>query len=158
MVDYEKLAAQAKATRDAATSASRKAEESALDPKVYFQRVASYLNEEMNKANVELLKRGVDAISRNHLPSFDGVIFLSSGIGYMCRVELDAQPRVSRIKAIISGPPNGYELSRKEFFFGQEASPSSSPNAEKAVLRIVGPTPQQVAQEIIAGIVIGTFE
>jgi hypothetical protein len=158
MVDYEKLAAQAKATRDAATFASRKAEESAFDPKGYFTQVTSHLNEEMNKANVELLKRGVDIISRNHLPGFDGVIFLSFTIGYMCRVELDAQPRMSRIKAIISGPPNGYEVSRKEFFFGQEASPSSSPNAEKAVLQIVGPTPQEVAQEIIAGIVIGKFE
>ena len=44
MVDYERLAAQAKATRDAASSASRKAEESAVDPKVYFQKVASYLS------------------------------------------------------------------------------------------------------------------
>jgi hypothetical protein len=158
MVDYEKLAAQAKANRDAAAFASRKAEESALDPKVYFKQVASYLNEEMNKANVELKKRGVDTISRNHLPTFEGVIFLVAGIGYMCRVELDAQPGMSRIRAMISGPPNGYELSRKEFFFGQEAVPSSSPTAEKTVLRIVGPTPQEVAQEIIAGIVIGKFD
>jgi hypothetical protein len=158
MVDYEKLAAQARATRDAASSASRKAEDSAVDPKVYFKQVASYLNEEMNKANVELKKRGVDTISRNHLPSFEGVIFLLSGIGYMCRVELDAQPQKSRIKAILSGPPNGYELSRKEFFFGQEASPPGSPFAEMAPTRFFGPTPQEVAQEIVAGIVIGTFE
>jgi hypothetical protein len=157
MVDYEKLAAQAKAAQDAASFASRKAQESAVDPKVFFQRVTTNLNEEMNKANVELLKRGIDPISRNHLPNFDGVIFLVFGIGFMCRVELDAQPRVSRVKAIICGPPNGHELSRKEFFFGQEASPSRSPNAEKGGLRLVGPTPQEIAQDIIAGIVIGTF-
>src|SRR5208283_980068 len=79
MVDYEKLAAQAKAAQDAADFASRKAEEAALDPKVYFQRVTTHLNEEMNKANVELLKRGIDPISRNHLPNFDGIIFLVFG-------------------------------------------------------------------------------
>ena len=158
MVDYEKLAAQAKAAQDAANFASRKAQESAVDPKVFFQRVTTHLNEEMNRANVELLKRGFEPISRNHLPNFDGIIFLVFGIGFMCRVELDSQPRVSRIKAIICGPPNGQELSRKEFFFGQQASPSSSPIAELGAVRIVGPTPQEIAQDIIAGIVIGTFD
>ena len=158
MVDYEKLAIQAKAAQDAANFASRKAKESAVDPKVFFQQVTTHLNEEMNKANVELLKRGIVPISRNHLPNFDGIIFLVFGIGFMCRVELEAQPRVSRIKAIICGPPNGQELSRREFLFGQETPPSSSPIAETRASRIVGPTPQEIAQEIIAGIVIGTFD
>jgi hypothetical protein len=158
MVDYEKLAAQAKAAQDAANFASRKAQETSVDPKVFFQRVTANLNEEMNKANVELEKRGIEPISRNHLPNFDGIIFLVFGIGFMCRVELDAQPRTPRIKAIICGPPNGYELSRKEFAFGQEASSSGLPNAEKGGSRVVGPTPQEIAQEIIAGIVIGKFD
>jgi hypothetical protein len=158
MVDYEKLAAQAKAAQDAAAFASRKAQESAVDPKIFFQRVTANLNEEMNKANVELQKRGIEPISRNHLPNFDGIVFLVFGLGFMCRVELDAQPRASRIKAIICGPPNGQELSRKEFFFGQGTSPTGLPNAEKGAPRIIGPTPQEIAQEIIAGIVIGTFD
>jgi hypothetical protein len=158
MVDYEKLAAQAKAAQDAASFASRKAQESAVDPRVFFQRVTTNLNEEMNKANVELLKRGIEPISRNHLPNFDGIVFLVFGIGFMCRVELEAQPRVSRIKAIICGPPNGQESSRKEFSFGQEFLPGSSPNAAQGAMRSVGLTPQEIAQEIIAGIVIGTFD
>ena len=158
MVDYEKLAIQARAAQDAASFASRKAQESALDPKVFFQRLTTHLNEEMNKANVELLKRGFEPISRNHLPNFDGIVFLVFGVGFMCRVELEAQPRVSRIKAIICGPPNGQELSRREFLFGQEAFPSSSPIAETGASRIAGLTPQEIAQEITAGIVIGTFD
>jgi hypothetical protein len=158
MVDYEKLAAQAKAAQDAAALASRKEKESAVDPRVFFQRVTAEINEEMNKANAELLKRGMDAISRNHLPNFDGIVFLVFGAGFMCRVELEVQLRVSRIKAIICGPPNGNEVSRKEFFFGQEVSASDSPNAERGGLRIVGPSPQEIAQDIIAGIVVGTFD
>jgi hypothetical protein len=107
---------------------------------------------------VELQKRGIEPISRNHLPNFDGIVFLVFGIGFMCRVELDAQPRVSRIKAIICGPPNGQELSRREFFFGQEASSSGLLGAARGGLRVVGPTPEEIAQDIIAGIVIGTFD
>jgi hypothetical protein len=158
MVDYEKLAAKAKAIQDAAILASRRENESAIDPKVFFQRVTTQINEEMNKANIELIKRGVPAISRNHLPNFDGVVFLVFGAGGLCRVELEAHPRVSKIKAIICGPPNGNELSRKEFFFGQEISASQSPTTELGEYRIVGAAPQEIAQEIIAGIVIGTFD
>jgi hypothetical protein len=158
MVDYEKLAAQAKAAQDAADFASRKAHESAFDPRVFFQRVTTNLNEEMNKANVELEKRGIEPISRNHLPNFDGIIFLVFGLGFMCRVELDPQPRTARIRAIICGPPNGQELSRREFSIGQGA-PSAGPlSAERGGSRVVGPTPQEIAQEIIAGIVIGKFD
>jgi hypothetical protein len=76
----------------------------------------------------------------------------------MCRVELDPKPQAPRIKAIICGPPNGQELSRKEFFFGGDASPSGLTIAEKGASRIVGPTPHEIAQEIIAGIVIGKFD
>jgi hypothetical protein len=158
MVNYEQLAAQAKAAQDAADFASRKAQESALDPKVFFERVTANLNEEMNKANAELIKRGIEPISRNHLPNFDGIVFLVFGIGYMCRVELDSQSGMSRVKASICGPPNGHELSRKEFFFGQGAPSFASPNAEPGPVRFAGPTPQEIAQEIIAGIVIGKFD
>jgi hypothetical protein len=76
----------------------------------------------------------------------------------MCKVELHAGQLLSRIKAIITGPPNGHEISRTEFVFGQEASPSALPFAEVGPMRIVGPTPQDVAQEIVAGIVIGKFD
>ena len=158
MVDYEKLAAKAKAIQDAANLASRKEKESAIDPKVFFQKVTAQINEEMKKANVELTKRGVPGISRNHLPNFDGIVFLVFGEGGLCRVELESQPRVSRIRAIICGPPNGNELSRREFFFGEEISASQTANTEQGGLRIVGASPQEIAQDIIAGIVVGTFD
>jgi hypothetical protein len=158
MVDYEKLAAKAKAAQDAANFASRKAGEAALDPQVFFQQVTAYINEEMKKANVELIKRGIEPISRNLLPNFDGVVLLVFGLGYMCRVELNAGPLLSRVRAIITGPPNGHEISRTEFVFGQEDSPAGSQFAEVGPTRIVGPTPQEIAQEIIAGIVIGKFD
>ena len=87
------------------------------------------------------------------MPGFEGVIFLSFGVGYLCRVELDAQPKVSRIKAIISGPPNRQEISRKEFFVRPGAFAARVAHAEMAPMRFAGPTPQQVAQEIIEGIV-----
>ena len=43
MVDYEKLAAQAKAARMPPDFASRKAQESAVDPRVFFQQVTTNL-------------------------------------------------------------------------------------------------------------------
>jgi len=157
MVDYERLAAQAKAAQDAANLASRKEKQSAGDPKVFFQRVTAQILEEMNRANVELAKRGVSEISRNHLPGFEGVVFLVFGMGHLCRVELEVLMRGAKIKAIICGPPNGNELSRREFFFGQNLAPFG-PSTESTEPQVVGPSAQEIAQDIIAGIVLGTFD
>jgi len=158
MVDYGKLAAEAKAMQDTANLASPRDERLEADPKVFFQRVTAQIGEEMNRANAELRKRGVGAIARNHLGGFEGVVFLTFGIGLLCKVELACDGRGDRIRAIISGPPSGLETARKEFPIGEEPLGFGRPRAEGAGLLNTGYSPEEIAQDIISGIVIGKFD
>jgi hypothetical protein len=128
------------------------------DPKVFFQRVTAQIGEEINRAHVELRKRGVGAIARNHLGGFEGVVFLTFGIGLLCKVELACDGRGDRIRATISGPPNGLETARKEFLIGEQPSGSGMPRAEEAGVLDTGYSPEEIAQDIVSGIVIGKFD
>jgi hypothetical protein len=158
MVDYEKLADKAKTIQVVANLALRRQRTLEADPKVFFQKVTAHIGEEMNKANVELRKRGIGTIARNHLPNFEGIIFLASGTESLCRVQLEVRTPASRIIAIISGPPNGNELSRKVYLLGPEGACSEMPDGEEAGMSTVGASPEKVAQDIISGILIGKFE
>jgi hypothetical protein len=111
----------------------------------------------MNKANVELHKRRTAALGRNHLPGFDNEIFLTYGTDALCRVGLDVLRGGCRITAVISGPPNGNELSRKEYRCDQEALCSEKPRAEGPELVIAESCPEEIAADIILGILIGRF-
>jgi len=155
MVDYAKLVDKAKAIQDAAASASPLQRRSDSDPKLFFQRVASHINEEMDKANAELRKGGIATIARNYLPSFDKVIFLTVGVAGLCRVELESMARGARITASISGPPNGNELSRREYLVGPQDSASPVTEARPPM---IGFTAEEIAQDIISGIVVGSFD
>ena len=108
-------------------------------------------------ANVELRKRGADIIGRNFLPGFDDEIFLTYGTDSLCRVGLGIREGECRITAVISGPPNGYELSRKEFFCSQDANCLevllSGRNGRPKIVT----APQEVAVDIISGILRGKF-
>ncbi|MGD0730971.1 MAG: hypothetical protein ABR956_06885 [Terracidiphilus sp.] len=157
MVDYAKLVDKAKAIQDAAAAATPLQKRPDADPKLFFQRVGSLINEEMEKANVELRKVGIATISRNYLPSFDKVIFLTVGVAGLCRVELESPIRGSRITASISGPPNGNELSRREYLVGPQDPSSMAEEAQGPRPPMVDFTAEEIAQDIISGIVIGTF-
>jgi hypothetical protein len=158
VADYTKLAEKAKAIQDAANQALHRQRDLESDPSVFFQRVTAAIGEEMNKANVELLRREVGTIARNHLPNFPGVIFLAFGTESLCRVELEVQDGKARIKAAISGPPNGYETSRKEYLIGENVPGSEPRHGDKAGIRAVGTRPEQIAEDIISGILIGKLE
>ncbi len=158
MVDYAKLIEQAKAVENAANQTQLQQKKPDVDPKLFFQRVTAKIHEEMDKANEELRKRGFETITRNYLPTFDGVVFLVTGSARLCRVELEIQGQVPRIKAVISGPPNGNELSRREFLVGEETAGSQVPSTPGGRPPIVGASSEEIAQEIITGAVLGTFD
>ncbi len=61
-----------------------------------------------------------------------------------------------RVTAIISGPPNGYELSRKEYLCNQDvACHEPLPAVFKEIPE--GSCPEEIAVDIISGVLRGGF-
>jgi hypothetical protein len=155
MVDYAKLADAAKVKQDAGRWAADRHKQLIADPSVFFGRVKAHLLEEMRKANVELRKRKGGILDQNHLPGFPNEMFLTYGTDSLCRVGLGTVEGGCRVTAIISGPPNGYEISRREYLCDQ-------PAACQEVLpdggRAVPCRPDEIAVDIISGILRGKFD
>jgi hypothetical protein len=157
MVNYATLADRAKKIQDAGKSASFTQKELKVDPWAFFDAVKANLASEMRKANVELRKRGARTIDQNHLPGFDTEIFLTFGTDSLCRVGLGIIAGECRITAIISGPPNGYEISRKEYLCVQDAASKEVLAAAEAGLPNVGTNPREIAVDIISSFLVGKF-
>jgi hypothetical protein len=161
VVDYAKLADKAKANQDVArgVSASRTDGETRLiDPGVFYGNVKAHLADEINKANPELAKRGVPTLDRSFLPSFSGKFCFTFGFSLLCTVELDAQQERNRIKALISGPPNGNEIGRREYLFNRPVSEQQSFRSEEGIGVIVtGLKPAEIAVDIVSSILSGEF-
>jgi hypothetical protein len=155
MIDYAKLADAAKAKQDADRLADERHRQLRGDPCVFFGKVKARLLEEMKTANAELRKRKAGIFEQNHLPGFPNEMFLTYGTSSLCRVGLGIVDGGCRVTAVISGPPNGCEISRKVYLCSQQASC-------KEVLPARGPAdasrPEEIAVEIIAGILLGRFD
>ena len=158
MVDYGKLADKAKALQDATKGGGTRDEVLEYDPKAFYQAVKSHLVAEMNKANPELSKRGVPTLDRSFVPSFSGRFCFTFGISLLCSVELDVQPGRHRIKAVITGPPNGNEIGRREYLFNRGGSEPTSYRAEEGGGTIVtGLSPEAIAVDIVSSLLSGEF-
>lgn len=158
MVDYAKLADIAKANQDLARGVAERPVTRQYDPSVFYQNVKSHLIAEISKANPELKKRGVPTLDRSFLPSFSGRFCFTFGFSLLCSVELDAHPHLCRIKAIISGPPNGYEIGRREYHFNRDSEEPQSFRTEEGVGVIVtGLKPDEIAVDIVSSILSGEF-
>jgi hypothetical protein len=120
--------------------------------------VKALVLEEMDKANVELRKKRVAILGQNHLPGFSGEMFLTYGTDSLCRVGLGILRGECRITAVISGPPNGYEISRREYICVQEASCSEVLHVGGAGSSTVVACPNEIAADIISGILLGKFD
>lgn len=158
MTDYTKLADKAKAMQDAAHETSRQNTERDAEPGAFFQKVATYVVNEMEKANLELSKKKVGAITRHHAPSFQGIVFLTFGAGLACRVSLESKGGRSRITASILGPPNGYEISRREYLLGSDKGDPESQQSGRTGFPYFGARPDQIAVDIISGLLSGGFD
>jgi hypothetical protein len=155
VADYVKLAEKAKARQEADRLATEDHKRLRADPCAFFERVAAHLIEEMKKANVELRKRKASTLEQNHLPGFSEEVFITYGTDALCRVGLGILGGGCRITAVISGPPNGYEISRKEYPCDQAAD---CREALPAVEEGVPDCPDQIAADIISGILLGNFD
>jgi hypothetical protein len=151
------LADRAKLRQDAEKSSIDRDRDLTVDPKAFFEKVRMHLFEEMKKANFELRKRGADRIGQNHLPGFDNEMFLTFGTDLLCRVTLNTMAGGYRITAVLSGPPNGYELSRKEYPFDSEGASAQMFLAKTAGFSLVDTRPKKIAVDIISSLLAGRF-
>ena len=157
MSDYAKLADIAKLKDIVDHSAAEKHKELRADPCTFVERVKRHLLEEMTKANVELRKKKAPTFDRIHLPSFDEEVLLTYGTSSLCRVGLGIMSGGCRITAVISGPPNGYEISRREYRCKQEGSCREVLAIDQKESKTIAFGPEEVAADIIAGILVGKF-
>jgi hypothetical protein len=73
--DYAKLADIARERQEAERLVSERHKQLRPDPCSFFEQVKAHLMNGMEKANVELRRRGVALLGRNHLPGFDDEVF-----------------------------------------------------------------------------------
>jgi hypothetical protein len=158
MVNYGNLAAKAKVMQDADRLAGNKHRALRTDPCAFFEKVKACVAVEMNKANVELKKRRASVLAWNHLPDFDDQIFLTYGTDALCRVGLGIMRGECRITAVISGPPNGYEISRKEYGCCQDPGCLEVLVPAAQGFTKAPTTPDEIAVDIISGILSGRFD
>jgi hypothetical protein len=158
MANYENLADRAKVVQDADRLVTIKHQQLRADPCSFFARVRTHLIEEMNKANMELRKRNAALLSRNHLPGFENEVFLTFGTDSLCRVGLGIMRGMCRVTAVISGPPNGYELSRREYRCEQDANCKETISTRKEGEPYIPSRPDEIAEDIISGFILGRFD
>lgn len=152
MVDYGKLADRAKLRQDAENLHTDN-----VAPKKFFEKVRTHLFEEINKANIELSKRGAGRIGQNHLSGFDNEMFLTFGTNLLCRITLNTMVGGCRITAILIGPPNAYELSRREYPFDGDGPSAEMLLAKAAGFSVVDTRPKEIAVDIVSSILAGKF-
>ena len=157
MADYAKLAGIARARHEAEQHLAATHLGLNADPKAYFDKVKTHIFTEMNKANVELHRSGAPLFGRNHLPTFDREIFLTFGTDLLCRVSLEVRAGRDFILAVISGPPNGLELSRREYPCNNDKSYLEMHPAGEAGAPGIGIRPEQIAVDIVSSILRGEF-
>jgi hypothetical protein len=158
VADYGKLADKAKALQRGAKADARQALSQQADPAELYERVKALVLEEVEKANAELEKRKMALIERVLMPSYVGRLCLSFGTSFLCNVDYTANPEGCRIIASISGPPNGAEISHKEFL-----AVSESPQRERLerlgeIPWAKGTSPQRIAVKIVSGLLAGEFD
>ena len=111
MTDYGELAQKLSNRRSLAQSPQEMGTERGPGLADVYERVKLHVNNEIEKANVEMRKRKLDTIERIFLPSYRGKLCLTFGSELLCTVDLQEAKR--QITAVISGPPHALEISGK---------------------------------------------
>jgi hypothetical protein len=158
MMNYAKLAEKAKMIQIADKLEAERHKQLRADPCAFFEKVKKHIEEEMYKANVELRKRKAAIFDRNYLPGFSDELFLTYGTDSLCRVGLGILGGGCRVTAVISGPPNGYEISRKEYLCNEDKACQEERPAIEEGMPPEGSCPEEIAVDIISGILRGGFD
>jgi hypothetical protein len=111
--DYSKLADKLKGVGSANGRAKEPSAKRAIDLTAIYECLILHVDTEVEKANKELIKRKLPTLEHIFLPSYRGTLCLTFGSELLCKVDLHEAK--GQIIAIITGPPNGHEISRKEF-------------------------------------------
>ena len=135
MTDYGDLADKLSNQRAHARPAQEAGADRRMDPAVIYERVKLHVSHEIEKANAELRKRRLGIVERLFLPSYHGRLCLSFG-PLLCTADL--QEAKGLVTAVITGPPNQQEISRKDFALNEYRS-------------------EQIAVEIVSGLLMGEF-
>ncbi|MGA2569618.1 MAG: hypothetical protein ABSF23_03795 [Terracidiphilus sp.] len=155
MTDYGALADKLKATGQADKHDQEQVAGLGISPAAFYDRVKAQIDVEVEKANLELRKRGLPTIERIFLPSFVGKLSLTFGTTLLCNVAL--QESKGRISVVILGPPNRCEIARKEYLLYPDAAKLLPASAdEKTKVAVVTKT-DKVAAEIIGALLTGEF-
>jgi len=159
VADYGKLADRAKALQRAARAGGDVSQAPPSDPGELYERVKILVLEEADKANLELRKRGMVLIERVLSPSYAGRLCLSFGVSLLLNVDYTAHPEGGcRIIAIISGPPNGAEIARKEFLAVNESPQQERLERLGEIPWAKESSPQRIAVKIVSGLLAGEFD
>jgi hypothetical protein len=157
VVDYGKLADKAKALQKSGRPGGDEPRNPQADPRELYEKVKTLVLEEVGKANEELAKRKIPLIERVLSPSYTGRLCLSLGTSWLCNVDYTATVEGCRITAILNGPPNAGEISRKQFLAVDEATQRQRLQPG-AISSGKGSTPQQIAVDIVSGLLQGGFD
>jgi hypothetical protein len=158
MTDYAKLADMAKLKDIVDKRTIEDHKKLRADHCSFFSNVTRHLIEEMKKANVELHKRRAPIMEQISVPSFDDEILLTYGTDSLCRVGRGIIKGECRITAVISGPPNGFEISRRVYICKKEESCREVITIEPAEAKTSTFVPAEVAADIISGVLLGKFQ
>lgn len=155
MTNYGVLADRLSDLVQAGIPARQRLARNGIDPAAFYESVKAHVEQEAAKANEELRKRGLSTIERIFIPGYLGRLSLTFGTALLCSVELNESK--GRVRAVIFGPPNRDEISKKDFFLIPEAADLRGSLFEEAEKVAVGYSPQRIAAEIVSGLLTGDF-
>jgi hypothetical protein len=163
MVDYGKLLDEEQARRDSAVANAAAQRKREIELLAFFRSVEIALGQEMAKANQELKRRGAPAIEGPFRPNQgEEQIELTFGARRpACRLTLESIDPVmglSRLKAeLIDDARN--PVSRMHYLLEGEAAcvKAYRPLVENFPDRGATSSPEEIAQEIVPGIIRGRF-
>ena len=155
MTDYGVLADRLSGSLQAGSPARKRLARNGIDPAALYESVKVHVEEEVTKANEELRKRGLSTIERIFIPGFLGRISLTFGTALLCSVELNESK--GRVRAVIFGPPNRDEISRKDFYLTQEAADLQGSTFDETEKVAIGYSPERIAAEIVSALMMREF-
>ena len=148
MTRYSALADKLEGLRNGVKPVNKCSTREAIDLNTFFESVKEQIDTEIQKANVELVRRKLDIIERVFVPCYRGKLCLTFGTALRCNVDLDETSW--RIRLVISGPPNGLVIVKREYLTRLEpAEPHASPKGWSDT-PAAGRSPGSIAGEIVS--------
>lgn len=148
MSNYGALADRLKGTWQPAIPAAMGGVGGGSNMTAFFDRVKLEILEEAKSANVELRGRGLATIDQVFVPCYRGKLCLTFGTTLLCVVDLDQVK--ARITAVILGPPNREEISRRDYLIGRNFANRNHPSTGSAAIHAVEDNSGRIASQIVS--------